>query len=81
MKVMSIKDAMVALELKNYLDEHPDIAGIEFAGEIRTVEELDVLWVELFPEMSSQSEAMSAEEVMSVEETMPAEVMSVEDAA
>ena len=37
---------MVAYDLKKYLEEHPDVKGIEFEGEIRTAEELDEIMID-----------------------------------
>ena len=34
----------VLYDLKNYLEEHPGVKGIEYEGEIRTAEELDQIW-------------------------------------
>ena len=34
----------VLYDLKNYLEEHPEVKGIEYEGEIRTAEELDQIW-------------------------------------
>jgi hypothetical protein len=35
---------MALYDLSSYLDEHPDVKGIEFEGEIRTADELEKLW-------------------------------------
>lgn len=37
---------MVAYDLKEYLEEHPEVKGIEFEGEIRTAEELDEIMID-----------------------------------
>ena len=37
---------MVAYDLKKYLEEHPEVKGIEFEGEIRTAEELDEIMID-----------------------------------
>ena len=37
---------MVTYDLKKYLEEHPDVKGIEFEGEIRTAEELDEIMID-----------------------------------
>lgn len=34
----------VLYDLKYYLEEHPEVKGIEYEGEIRTAEELDQIW-------------------------------------
>lgn len=42
---------MVAYDLKKYLEEHPDVKGIEFEGEIRTAEELDEIMFDRLSEL------------------------------
>ena len=37
---------MVAYDLKKYLEEHPEVKGIEFEGEIRTADELDEIMID-----------------------------------
>lgn len=37
---------MVAYDLEKYLEEHPEVKGIEFEGEIRTAEELDEIMID-----------------------------------
>lgn len=34
----------VLYDLKTYMEEHPEVKGIEYDGEIRTAEELDAIW-------------------------------------
>ena len=49
MESINISDYMVLLEMKKYLDEHPEITGIEYGGEIRSADDLQELgndWLE-----------------------------------
>ena len=62
-----IHEAMVVSNLKMYMEEHPEIEGIEYDGEIRTAEELDAIWDVLLNETFGVSEEEAAEEP--VEET------------
>ena len=34
----------VLYDLETYMEEHPEVKGIEYDGEIRTAEELDAIW-------------------------------------
>lgn len=41
----------VPYDLKAYMEEHPEVKGIEYDGEIRTAKELDELWNAMIDEM------------------------------
>jgi len=49
-------DAMMVYDLETYLENHPEVAGIEYDGEIRTAEELDELWIEKFNEEPAEGD-------------------------
>ena len=53
---------MIIYDLETYLKEHPELAGIEFEGEIRTVEELDKLFYERLAELYPADEEEIPEE-------------------
>ena len=53
---------MVLFELRGYLDEHPEVTGIEYDGEIRTAEELSEIQSELLTELSAIYEEEDAAE-------------------
>ena len=42
-EIQYARDSIV-FELKSYMEEHPEVTGIEFDGEIRTFEELEQMW-------------------------------------
>ena len=42
---------MVLYDMEQYLEEHPDVKGIEFEGEIRTAEELDEIMISRLNEL------------------------------
>ena len=52
----------VLYDLVQYLDEHPEIKGIEYEGEIRTAEELDELWNVKLNELYGELEEETPEE-------------------
>ena len=56
MDTIEFAKVMVLYDLKNYLSEHPDIAGIEYDGAIRTEEELMDLWDEKLDEYADSLE-------------------------
>lgn len=47
---------MVLYDLEKYLEEHPDVKGIEFEGEIRTAEELDEIMITRMNELYDEAE-------------------------
>ena len=53
-----LNKAMAVYDMKTYLDEHPDIKGIEYQGELRTSEELEEIWSgmlnDLYPEPETE---------------------------
>ena len=61
-----IEAAKVGLiyDLKMYMEEHPDVAGIEYEGEIRSAEELYDLWGERISELYPDTEEMTTEAAM-----------------
>ena len=55
-------DYIVVSDLINYMDEHEDIEGIEYMGEVKTHEELEEIQSELFDEyMSKYAEETEAD--------------------
>ena len=59
---LQLHEAMVVYDLHTYLEEHPDIEGIEYDGEIRTAEELDAIWDALLNETFGVSEEEAVED-------------------
>ncbi len=57
---------LVLYDLKEYLENHPEVKGIEYEGEIRTAEELDEIWSarldELFGNNADTSSTQEAAE-------------------
>lgn len=41
---LELSRILVIYDLKEYLEKHPEVKGIEYEGEIRTAEELDDIW-------------------------------------
>ncbi len=51
METIEFSDYMVLIEMKKYLDENPEITGIEYDGAVRTAEELEEMESALLDEM------------------------------
>ena len=60
LEATDLSPSMVVSELIDYLDEHEDITGIEYMGEIRSRDELseirDDILAELYPEYETEAE-------------------------
>ncbi len=61
MEEIEAAKVMFIYDLKMYMDEHPDVAGIEFEGEIRSAEDLYALWSERISELYPVTEEMTTE--------------------
>ena len=61
---LELSRILVIYDLKEYLEKHPEVKGIEYEGEIRTAEELDDIWSarldELFGDNSDTSSTQEA---------------------
>ena len=58
---IAFAEAAVAYDLEEYLNNHPDIKGIEYQGEIRTAEELDEIFYNAIDELYPSEEALAEE--------------------
>ena len=58
----------VLYDLIEYLDEHPEVKGIEFEGEIRTAEELEDLWSARLDEVAEKEANETAGKERTAEE-------------
>ena len=47
-------DVMMVYSLEQYLNDHPEVAGIEYDGEIRNAEEMYALWLEKLDEVYAE---------------------------
>ena len=57
LEATDLSPSMVVSELIDYLDEHEDITGIEYKGEIRSREDLDAVLSETLDKLSPETEA------------------------
>ena len=61
---LELSRILVLYDLKDYLEKHPEVKGIEYEGEIRTAEELDDIWSarldELFGDNADTSSTQEA---------------------
>ncbi len=53
--------AMEIFDLQRYMKDHPELAGIEFEGEIRTADELETLFYSRLAEMTPDEEEPAVE--------------------
>ena len=56
---IAFAEASVPNDLEKYLEENPDIKGIEYQGEIRTAEELEEIFYAAIDELSPEEEAVT----------------------
>ena len=64
---MDFAEAAVAYDLERYLNNNPDIKGIEYQGEIRTAEELDEIFYAAIEELYPAEEEALTEDSGSLE--------------
>ena len=56
---IAFAEAAVAYDLEMYMNEHPEITGIEYQGEIRTAEELDQIFDDAVSALYPMEEAVT----------------------
>ena len=71
---------LVLFDLKEYLEEHPEIKGLEYDGEIRNVEELDAILDTLLTASAAEGSAEDAPAAEEPAEDAPAAEEPAEDA-
>ena len=61
-EMIEFNKAWVLEDMKEYLEEHPDLAGAEYGGEVMTAQELDDLWGQMMSEQYAEAPETETEE-------------------